>query len=462
MTKIVVVAGTHSGSGKTTISLALMSAFIRQGKVVQACKVGPDFIDPGHHTTITGRPSITLDGWMMGKTACRSSILHSLSSSPSPDILIIEGVMGLFDGASGDADTGSTAELAKWLDAPVLLVTDVRSMARSIAALVHGYTTLDKHLSFAGVICNRVGSDRHTEFIQEALSTYCPDILLLGCLPRNTSLSIPSRHLGLVTAEDAPLSEDTQKTLAQWLSSHLDLNALWQSLPDITIKGGTPALKASSKVCIGVARDEAFCFYYPDNLRLLKEAGATLHFFSPLHDTELPLGIDGIYLGGGYPEMHAKKLSENTEMRSAIKSFAHKGYPVYGECGGFMYLMEMLETEDGKQYPMSGCFAIQCTMGKRFRSLGYREVHTNTDSLLGPTGTVLRGHEFHYSFITQQDPKATPIYTMYNRKGIHGKIDQPEGFWRKNVLGTYVHAHFSSNPLAAQGFVTACATYKEK
>lgn len=446
------IAGTHSGCGKTTVSLALMAACAARGLDVRPFKAGPDFIDPGLHELAAGAQSHNLDGWMLGHDACRELFARQTKGA---DIALVEGVMGLFDGASGRDERGSSAELAKWLGLPVLLVVDARSMARSAAALVQGYAGFDPALRLGGVIFNRVGSPRHRELLQEAMEC-CPKITTFGFLPRRQELELPSRHLGLHTAGEGTLDPERLKALAGWVEDSLDLDGLLHGLPAVALEAQAPEVppKASGqgRVRLGLAWDRAFCFYYQENLRLLQAAGAELVFFSPLDDVALPEGLDGLYLGGGYPELHAAKLADNAAMRRQVREFALQGKPVYAECGGFMYLMQQLHTETGV-YPMADVFAMQCRMELRLRSLGYREVVTSRSSLLGPAGTRFRGHEFHYSTIARDDAKAGAVYAMQGRNAAR----QSEGYQRQAALGSYVHAHFGSNPALAAAFVRACA-----
>ncbi len=450
--KGVILAGTHSGCGKTTVSLALMTALARRSLTVQPFKIGPDFIDPGLHTVATGRQSHNLDGWMLGRDVCRSMYARY---SWDADISVVEGVMGVFDGASGSEETGSTAEMAKWLGMPVLLVVDARSMARSVAALVRGFVTFDPDLRIIGVLFNRVGTERHRELIWEAMTHCdgCQDIPILGFLPRNEKVELPERHLGLYTADEGVLGPRRLEALADWAESNIEIGRLLNLLPhprlvDASVAAPPPV----HRVRIGVARDRAFCFYYPENLRILEACGAELVFFSPLRDSALPKNIGGLYIGGGYPELHAATLSSNVEMRRAVLAFARSGHPVYAECGGFMYLMDELRTEEGP-YPMTGVFQMQCGMGRGLRSLGYREVVTREASLFGPAWTMLRGHEFHYSDRLDDDAEARYIYKIMDRRGW---LPVREGFARDNVLASYVHVHFGSNPRAAAAFVAAC------
>lgn len=458
-----VIAGTHSGCGKTSVSLGLMASLARRGLAVQPFKCGPDFIDPGHHGLACARdgkpvPSHNLDGWMLDPSS-NLDIFNRYATSC--DVAVVEGVMGLFDGISGTADHGSTAQIAKHLGLPVILVVDARAMARSAAALVSGYANFDEDVTIAGVIFNRVGSSNHAELLVEAMSIM-PDIPVLGCLNRKEDISTPSRHLGLVTPDEEAPDMDRYQRLADWVESGLDLDGFLEALPEVEVTPPFEPVPEIGTVTIGVARDAAFCFYYEENLRLLREAGARLVEFSPIHDQRLPDNVDGLYFGGGYPELYVFELGQNTKIRREIKEFCESGRPVYAECGGFMYLMDDIITGRGR-YAMSGVFPVRAEMGERFRALGYREITSKSDTLLGPSSTTARGHEFHYSAIQDVDnihPGAmTAIYSMTGRKGV---IDTPEGFLRGNTLGSYVHLHFGSNPEVASAFVQACRDAFEK
>jgi cobyrinic acid a,c-diamide synthase len=449
-----VIAGTHSGCGKTSISLGLMASLARRGISVQPFKCGPDFIDPGHHALACARegrpvPSHNLDGWMLGEPTNLDIFNRYAADS---DVAVIEGVMGLFDGISGTGDAGSTAQMAKILGLPVILVVDARSMARSAAALVAGYADFDPGVTIAGVIFNRVGSPAHAELLREAM-TLVPDVPVLGCLGRDEDISTPSRHLGLVTPDrDGPDLSRYQR-LADWVEAGLDPDTLLASLPEVEAVAPFEPVPRLPKVAIGLARDNAFCFYYEENLRLLREAGARLIEFSPLSDTHLPEHLDGLYLGGGYPELYAFELGQNTRMRREIKEFCESGRPVYAECGGFMLLMNDIVTGRGR-YAMAGVYPVRAEMGGKFRALGYREVTVREATALGPVGTTARGHEFHYSSI-QEHPSENlhPVYSLSGRKG---PLDTQEGFVTWNTLGSYVHLHFGSNPEIPRAFVQAC------
>lgn len=453
--KAFVVGGTHSGCGKTSVSLGLMASLARRGLLVQPFKCGPDFIDPGHHALACARngkpvPSHNLDGWMLS-AATNLDIFNRYGAGC--DVAVVEGVMGLFDGISGTGDDGSTGQIAKTLGLPVILVVDAKSMARSAAAVVSGYANFDKDVTIAGVVFNRVGSDSHAELLKEAMSLL-PDIPVLGCLQREESIATPSRHLGLITAGEEDPDLGRYQRLADWVEAGIDLDALLNIIPDTEAVPPFELVPQLGKVLIGLARDNAFCFYYEENIRLLREAGARIVEFSPMKDLHLPDDLDGLFLGGGYPELYAFDLGQNTKMRREIKEFCESGRPVYAECGGFMYLMNDIITGRGR-YAMAGVFPVRAEMNDKFRALGYREITTKVDSILGPAASTARGHEFHYSSLKEAlDPESMPgIYSMVGRKGV---IETPEGFQRGNTLGSYVHLHFGSQPKMARAFVEAC------
>jgi cobyrinic acid a,c-diamide synthase len=439
----IVIGGTHSGVGKTTITLGLIGALRRRGLTVQAFKVGPDFIDPLHHGHASGRPSRNLDGWMLGADVNRQRFAAATADA---DAAVIEGVMGLYDGSEGKSDRGSTAEMAKLLDLPVILVIDAGAMARSAAALIHGYVSFDTALRFAGVILNNVGGTAHTEMIRDAVGD---SISILGALPHASDLVIPERHLGLHLPHEA--REDYVERVASLIEDHVDVEQL---LTTTQIKRRPPPAQADPpkpRVRLGVARDEAFCFYYADNLELLAQAGAELVEFSPIRDA-LPRELDGLYVGGGYPELHAKELAENTGTTTAIREFAASGGPVYAECGGLMYLAEQLRVEDSV-FPQCGVLPFSTTMPASLK-LAYVEVET-TGGLFGP-GRRARGHLFHRSEISGEQPKSR-CYEVQTTRGDRGE----EGYQYRNVLASYIHLHFASDPSLARALVDRCEEFRD-
>jgi cobyrinic acid a,c-diamide synthase len=448
-----VIAGTQSGVGKTTITLGLLAALRRRGLVVQPFKVGPDFIDPGHHTRVAGRVSRNLDGWMLTRETNTALFRRHVRDA---DVAVVEGVMGLFDGYDGLSDAGSTAQMAKWLGLSVLLVVDARAMARSAAALVHGFADFDPDLTLTGVILNRIGSTAHLEYLRQALESV-KSVPCFGGLPRDQDLAIPERHLGLATTDDHPLGEAYLRHLADWLEVHLDLDGLLATLPPLALSEELTLKAAPPTVRIGVARDRAFCFYYPENLELLADSGAELVPFSPLEDRELPNGLHGIYLGGGYPELYAAQLAANSGIRQAVKERAVAGLPIYAECGGLMYLAKEIRDLEGQAHPMAGVFPFTVRMLPRLKALGYREVTLAATGLLGPQGTTIRGHEFHYSEMVGEPIGVPCIYRLTSRKGGEAVA---EGYSLRNVLASYVHLHFGSNPDVARNLVESCRVYK--
>jgi len=458
--KGLVIAGTKSGSGKTTVTLGMLAALKRRGLSVACFKVGPDFIDPGHHTRIIGSASRNLDGWMLSEDDNRRCFCRHARRA---DVAVIEGVMGLYDGYDGKSEAGSTAQMAKWLSVPILLVVDARSMARSAAALIQGFEGFDTALSFAGIVFNNIGSRRHLDYLREALDgtvkTEC-----LGGIPRAADIEIPERHLGLYTSYDHSIPEEIVRQLADLIDENIDMDNLLRLLPDHPFAAGhEEAPEASDNTIysrvsrVGIPKDNAFCFYYQDNLDLLEANGAELVFFSPLRGDSLPEGLDGLYIGGGYPELFAQKLSEHTQLQQQIRERSEVGMPIYAECGGFMYLCDTLIDTDGNQYPMVGCFPFTTRMFSRLKALGYREVRLMDDTILGKTGRIIRGHEFHYSELMSDSRSIDAVYSVSARTRVQVLR---EGFQKRRCLGSYIHLHFGSCPEAARHFMAVCRQYQ--
>ena len=446
MIKGFVVAGPASGVGKTTVTLALMAAFRRRGMQVQPFKCGPDFIDAGHHTRACGRPSRNLDGWMLPADRNRE-IFHRRAAGA--DVCIVEGVMGLFDGASGKSNVGSTAEMAKLLDLPVILVVDASSVARSVAALVHGFETFDPEVKVLGVIFNKVAGPTHYALLRDAVESSCGAVPL-GYLPRDQRIQIPERYLGLFTAGEDLLPDSSLALLAEIAEEHIDLKMLLKSAasfgPPPIAEASAPA---SSRVRIGVARDRAFCFYYEDNLDALRAAGAEIVGFSPLTDTALPAGLDALYFGGGYPELYAHQLSTNQDMIASVQRFADEGGVIYAECGGLMYLANKILPRDGVPFPMAGILPLSVQMTDRLVNFGYAEVCLTEDGLWGAAGTRARGHSFHCSTIAEPGPMDQAYRVSYTL----ARREESEGFHIKNVLASYIHLNFLSCPALAATFI---------
>jgi cobyrinic acid a,c-diamide synthase len=454
-----VLAGVSSGVGKTTTTIAITRALRARGLRVALFKCGPDYLDPTYHARAAGAPSQNLDGWMMGSEAVRSTFLHAARGA---DIALIEGVMGLFDGESPVAEAGSTAEIAKWLGAPVVLVVDASGMARSVAALVNGFATFDRALRLAGAIFNRVGSPGHLELLRHALGP----ATTFGGLPRDAAKSFPERHLGLVTATTTTIPDSLLEEWGRTATAWLDLDrllALARSTEPIVAVADEPSADsapAERRCRIGLADDAAFHFYYADNLRRLEANGAELVRFSPISDEALP-DVDGVYIGGGYPEAHAEALSANTAMRAAIIAFAARGGPIYAECGGLMYLSSAIETLDGARHPMVGLLGATAVMRAKLQALGYVETETQARSILGPAGTRFRGHQFRYSELTLP-PELPAMETAYSVRRRRGEQAMSEGYQvgpSSNVLASYVHAHWASNPRVASELVDTCVRF---
>jgi len=442
-------AGTHSGVGKTTVTLAILAALKKRGRRVQPFKVGPDFIDPGYHTAATGRPSRNLDGWMLGAELNREIFVRAAADA---DISIIEGVMGLFDGSSPVNEIGSTAELAKQLDAPVLLVIDGSAMARSAAAMVAGYARFDPALRVAGVLFNRVGSEGHYKLLKEAVE-HETNVAAVGYLPPDQTVTIADRHLGLVTAREQGAAELYDR-LAQAAAETIDLDRIETLARLCGAMAVSPQRKTENHgrtVRIAVAQDEAFCFYYPDNLELLEAEGAELVPFSPLKDRSLPEAVQMVYLGGGYPELHGAMLTGNVAMRESIRRFAERGGTIYAECGGMMYLTQAIRDFEGTLHEMVGLFPAQAVMRKPGLTLGYRTVEFVQPCILGAAGATARGHEFHYSTLV---PKGQLTYACALTDA-RGDSKGPDGLVAGNTLALYTHLHFSSQPHIAASLVAS-------
>ena len=450
-----VIAGTSSGVGKTTITVGLCRALQARGLKVALFKCGPDYLDPTYHRRVAGGPSHNLDGWMMGRDAAVDTFVRAARGA---DIALIEGMMGLYDGASPTGEEGSTAELARWLAAPVLLVVDASGMARSLAALVRGFAVFDPALRLAGVACNLAGGRGHLDLLRTALAAASLPPLL-GGLTKATELAFPERHLGLRTAASDAVPEALFEAWGARVAAGFDLEGLWQvarSAPPLAVPTSdlVSAPRSQRGRCrIGLALDDAFHFYYADNLRRLESLGAELVPFSPVGDTTLP-PLDGLYLGGGYPEAHAEALTANQSMRAQIAALAARGRPIYAECGGLMYLSSAIRTLDGRRHPMVGLIPAEAVMSVRLEALGYVEVELQTPSPLGAAGTRFRGHQFRYSWLTEPTAAIELAYSVRRRRG---QESFREGYRVDNVVASYVHAHWASNPSVAEAFVAACA-----
>lgn len=447
-----VVAAPGSGAGKTTCLVALAEAFRARGLKVAAFKCGPDYLDPTYHARATGAPSHNLDGWLMGREAVLETFARGAAGA---DLALVEGVMGLHDGAGPDEE-GSTAQIARWLEAPVVLLVDAAGMARTFAAVCRGVAAFDPAVRVVGVLANRAGSPAHLELLAAACHGQPP---FLGGFVNEPGLAFPERHLGLVTASDEVIPDGRLRAWGARAAERCELDALLsaaRAAPPLA-----PALRAApgaARRCrIALARDEAFHFYYDDNLRRLEALGAELVPFSPVADEPLPEGTDGVYLGGGYPEAHAARLAAAGRTRAALRAHAARGGPVYGECGGLMYLAQALRTLDGRRHEMAGLVPGTAVMSDRLQALGYVEVETVRPTVLGGPGLRFRGHQFRYSTL---EGAAAPEDLAYRlRRPVRGGVSA-EGHGAGSVLASYVHAHWASNPLAAAGLVDACARHR--
>ncbi len=494
-----VIAGERSGVGKTTVTLALLSFLSRKERTVQSFKVGPDYIDPMFHQRVTGRPCRNLDPVLTSESYVQECFTAHVQGV---DYALVEGVMGLFDGASGQDDWASTAHVARLLQRPVLLVLDCSRLSRSVAAIAHGYRSFDPRIQLAGVVLNRVGSDRHLELLKDALAPL--QIPILGVLRRQDNITIPARHLGLVpTAEMSQLDALIDRfvhlgeSCFDWdrlLPLLTPPRACFQTSPlnsdpplppfkrgENSSKvpffkgdlGGSPGLKTLASppfargrifrltrdskipIRIAIARDRAFSFYYQDNLELLQELGAELVFWSPLIDTALPADVQGLYFGGGFPEVFAQQLAENISARDSVQKAILTEMPTYAECGGLMYLCEKITDFEGQSWSMVGVLPTTTVMGKRL-TVGYRQATALQNTPLLKAGATLWGHEFHHSQLTAMPEK--PLFEIrgYDQRA-KGKA-ATEGWQVHQLHASYVHLHWGAHPEIAAQFLQCCYT----
>ena len=433
-----VIAGTHSGVGKTTLATGLMAALKKRERPIQGYKVGPDYIDPSYHAAATGLASRNLDRWLLGE-----QLPSVFAQNVGDRWAVIEGVMGMFDGMSGTAGFGSTADVAKLLQAPIILIVDASSMSRSVAALVHGFNTYDPAVNLQGVILNRVKSSAQEKILREALNEI--QIPVLGVLPKEAALHLPERHLGLVPVGEGGLLAGFIDTLSRLVSKHIDLEQVERIMlgaPDLNesfLVPRSPQPKVQeNKFRLGLALDEAFLFYYQDALDLAKRMNFIVVPFSPLHDMTLPPDLDGIFIGGGFPELHLDRLSKNLTFLDSLRSYAASGKPVYAECGGYMYLGRSITDFEGREFLLAGLIPMKAEMTTRLQGIGYRRGVLREDTFLGPRGTTVRGHEFHYSRVIF-DQEFPPAYELF--KG--DQSARMEGYAQDNIVASYLHLHFS-------------------
>lgn len=446
----IVIAGTGSGVGKTTLTIGLMAALKQRGLNVQGFKCGPDYIDPTYHTAVTGRPSRNLDSWMFSHQTLKEIFCRG---SAGADISIIEGVMGFYDGKNPQNNEGSTAQISQIIESPVILVVNCHSMARSAAAIVKGFQLFSEGIHIAGVIANKVGSEGHYQIVKTAIEQEC-GLPVIGYLKREEEIAIPERHLGLIPSIERGELDPFFQRLAELISRTIDLDLLVKlaGAPELTsVSRLFVHQKHSQPVKIAVAKDSAFHFYYPENLELLELYGAKLLNFSPLAGEPVPQEADGLYIGGGFPEEFAPVLAENESVKESVRSAIGKGIPTLAECGGFMYLTEQIETTDGKSYPMVGLIPGKVTMQKKLAALGYREIIGHADNFLLSDNEQAKGHEFHYS--TFSTAESFPY--AYETKGMRGT--KKEGYLSGNLSAGYTHFHFASNLTLVKRWITKCA-----
>ncbi len=445
--KGVVIAGTHSGCGKTTITLGILAALTKKHLKVQSFKAGPDFIDTGLHRLATGRPSRNLDLWMCGDDYVRNCF-HTHSAAA--DISVVEGVMGMFDGDF------NTARLADTLTLPLILVIDAYGMAESAGAVAEGFVARGAGGSgpgIKGIIFNRVASENHYKRLLKGIS----GVDVLGYLPRDLQFEIPHRHLGLFVAEEEPVSKENMDRLAETVLKFIDVEGLLKLAEEPPLIGPVspirpigPIKTKGKPVRVALAYDKAFCFYYEDNLDLLRRAGAEIVPFSPLSDDRLPADTDVVYIGGGYPELYAESLSKNRAMLGSVSRWADSGKPMYAECGGLMFLSRGIHVDEDF-LTMAGVFPFETEMKQGRSRLGYREITLKEDSIAGKTGDRMRGHEFHYSVI-RKGSGATDR-RVYSVKDGSGLSLEEEGYRFKNTLASYIHLHFGSRAGMAGHFI---------
>ena len=458
----VVIGAIQGRSGKTTFTIGLLRAMKNQGYRVQPFKKGPDYIDPSWATMASGVQSRNLDMFMSSETKIRESLI---SHSHDAHLAVIEGAMGLFDGFDVQG-SNSTAELAYITQSPVILIVNGQRITRSVAALVQGVVNFDPRITIGGVVLYQVARARHENIMRSALEYYT-DVKVLGALPKTKEVEIPDRHLGLIPAGERVALQNRIDKLGQLIQDHVDLKALMavaSTAQVLEIEEEKPiVVKTNQSVTIGVIKDEAFSFYYPENIEALESCGANVVLISSIADTKLPEEIHGLYLGGGFPEVWGKELSANAGLRRDIAKKIEEGMPVYAECGGLMYLCESLEV-DGETYPMVGTFPAKVIMEKKPQGHGYAIQEATADNPFFEAGTLLKGHEFHNSRVVL-NKEATPRFGYQTKRG-HGLLKEDEaikdGLVYKNTLATYHHYHAMGEAPWAENFVHKAMAWKDK
>ncbi len=450
-----VIAGTGSGVGKTTFTIGLMSALQQKGYKVQGFKCGPDYIDPTFHTAVTGRPSRNLDSWMFDE----DTVIDILErTSRDADISIIEGVMGFYDGKSPLEDRGSTAEISILTESPVILIVNCASMARSVAAIVKGFQLLNDNVNIVGVIANQVGSVGHYKIVKAAVEQEC-GIPMVGYLKKEQEIHMPSRQLGLIPAIERGELQPFFQQLGNLINATVDVDRIYELSAAIELSAVHPSIfeqKEDQQVKIAVARDAAFNFYYEENIELLQVYGAKIEYFAPLKGETVPTNADGLYIGGGFPEEFAEKLSQQFAVKDSIQQAISKGIPTLAECGGFMFLTEAIFDTKGNRFEMVGTIPGTVQMQTKRAALGYREIFGTKGNFLIRENQEAKGHEFHYSTYSTH-ANITHAYETKSRFKKHG-----EGYMNENLVAGYTHFHFASNPQLAVQWIEQCKNYQKK
>ncbi|WP_153723061.1 cobyrinate a,c-diamide synthase [Sporosarcina cascadiensis] len=443
-----VLAGTGSGVGKTTFTIGIMRALMKRGLTVQGFKCGPDYIDPTYHTAVTKRPSRNIDSFMMERNVIRAIVARA---SQDTDVAIIEGVMGFYDGKSPLSNEGSAADISEITKSPVILIVNAASMARSVAAIVKGFQLLDENSTIVGVIANQLGSKNHFEIVKTAIENEC-GIPVIGYLLKDAIPSMPSRHLGLVPAIERGDLDSYFDSLATAIEETVDIDQLMEITKAEPIEVSSSIFDRKpeqEEVHIAVAKDAAFNFYYEENLELLRAHGATLHFFSPLQNEEVPAEAQGLYIGGGFPEEFAEQLAANEKTKDSIRNAISRGLPTVAECGGYMYLTEEIIDRQAQSFPMLGVIPGRVRMQDKRAALGYREITGVAGNFLIDEETQAKGHEFHYS--KYEGEHTTPAYFSKGRFRA-----QQEGYLHQNLVAGFTQFHFASNPRLVENWLRAC------
>lgn len=453
------VAAAASGSGKTSLVAGLLEALRRRRVDVAPFKAGPDFLDTAIHSAVLGVQSRNLDARLMGAAGTAACLRRA---GRGRDVALIEGAMGYYDG-----EPNSSADLARLIDAPSALVLDARASAESAAAVALGFIRYRRNSRIAGFIANRIAGERHFKLVRDAVEART-GLPVFGYLPEDPGLALPSRHLGLIAPDGNPGFADAVRRLGDAVSASVDLDAILAAaqaapeLPDLgapSPRGLAAAPRAAGPVVIAVAKDEAFGFYYEDNFDALRSLGAELAFYSPLRDAAIPASASGLYLGGGYPELHLDRIERNSSMRDSIRAAAARGMPIYAECGGYLYLLEGIEDVDGKIRRCVGLAPGLARAGKRLAALGYRDGRVMGRSAIGGAGARLRGHVFHYYRVEGGGPGSAVVLS---RLGRGGESEPPEGFRSGSLYASFLHIHFSANRAAARSFVAAAARFARR